>query len=249
MKSLLCCRLLAILVPAGFWVSCEKSSEPQQSGSLSLSSYYSVAPAPTGSRGELRKSPGVLAVDSIRISRARFVLRDIKFKTQSDSMNYRTDPFVLELNLAGGVQAIAASDVPFNTYRRIEFDVHRVESPEISRLPQLEQAKFTEFLAAERYSIIIEGTVYKTGQAQQSFVFRSKIDAKQKVDLSPELVVSEAAPAANVTMLISSADWFKSSGVLLDPTDPQHESAISENLKSSIRVYKDNNRDGSKDPN
>jgi hypothetical protein len=215
---------------------------------LSFSSRYSTAPAPAGSLQSLRKEAGALAVDSVRINRARFVLRDIKFKTQSDSMNYRTDPFVLELSLSGAVQSVSALDVPFNTYRRIEFDVHRVEAPEISRLPQSDQSAFTEFLAGERYSIIIEGMVYKTGMQPQSFVFRSKVDAKQKIDLMPELVVSESAPEANVTMLISSADWFKASGALLDPTDPNNESQISENLKSSIKVYKDNNRDGSKDP-
>mgnify|MGYP001573229055 FL=1 len=245
LQFVLCLAVALIILGTG----CDKSTEPKTTGMLSFSSLYSTAPAPAGSLQSLGKQAGALAVDSVRINRARFVLRDIKFKTQSDSMNYRTDPFVLELSLSGAVQSVSALDVPFNTYRRIEFDVHRVESPEISRLPQSEQAKFTEFLAGERYSIIIEGTVYKTGQAPQSFVFQSKINAKQKIDLQPELVVSEAAPTANVTMLISSANWFKSSGVFLDPTDAMNEIEITENLKSSIRVYKDNNRDGLKDPN
>ena len=82
----------------------------------------------------------------------------------------------------------------------------------------------------------------------QPFVFRSKIDARQKIDMVPELGVSETSPVANVTLLLSSANWFRNpGGVLLDPSNTENESPISENLKNSIRVFKDNNKDGSKD--
>ncbi len=64
------------------------------------------------------------------------------------------------------------------------------------------------------------------------------------------LLFASTAPAVNATMLISSGGWFKSSSsVLLDPTDPQNENRISDNLRASIKVFKDNNEDGSKDAN
>ncbi|HWP81273.1 MAG TPA: hypothetical protein VNN76_01310 [Bacteroidota bacterium] len=231
-----------------FLVSCEKSSEPSTTGDLSLSSAYSKAAPPATMVNTLSKSHGAMAVDSITISRARLVLRDIKFKSSVDSLTFKSEPMVLELSLTGAAQSIGVINVRFGTFNRIEFDVHRIEASEITSLPASEQAKFNDFLVDQRYSIIINGTVYSTGAAPQSFTYRSKIDAKQKIDLVPELVLSEANPVANATMLVSSANWFRSSaGALVDPNDPNNEGIIDENLKASIRVFKDNNRDGSKD--
>lgn len=192
---------------------------------------------------------GAVAIDSLRIARARFVLRDIKYKTQSDSSNFRAAPFVLELNLSSTIQDISVAGVPLGTYRRIEFDVHRISANDVSSLPASEQAQFQDFLAGDTYSIIVSGTTYTGGQAS-AFTFRSRVNVKQKIDLAPEIVVSEPSPAVNATMLISSSGWFKSSsGVLLDPTDPLNENTISDNLRASIKVFKDNNKDGSKDAN
>ena len=228
------------------WMGCSKSTDPSTSGTLSLTSVYTksvVAP-----KSGLSKSSGMMAVDSVVISRARFVLRDIKFKSTSDSLTFKSEPLIVELNLSGSMQNVSVKDVPFGTYSRIEFDVHRVESTEVALLPLAERAAFADFLASQRYSIVINGTVYKTGVAPQAFTYRSKVDAKQKIDLSPALVVSASSIAANSTMLISSANWFTNSiGALVDPVDPNSEGVIDENLKNTIKVFKDNNKDGSKD--
>ena len=232
------------------WIGCEGSTDPTRTGSISLVSRYSPTAAPATSLSIAGSNAGVLAVDSVTITRARLVIRDIKLKSSSDSLNFRTDPMVVELNLASANQNIEVKEVPFATYRRIEFDVHRTQQSEISGLPATEQAKFADFLAGEVYSVIVEGMVYRTGQSGASYVYRSKINAKQKHDLMPELTVSEQAPEANITLLISSGGWFRnSSGALVDPTDSNSEGVIDENLKASIRVFKDNNRDGLKDNN
>lgn len=221
---------------------CDNSTDSKPTGgTLGMSSKYTTT--------TLAKGGQSAALDSIRITRARFVLRDIKFKSpKGDSSNFRTAPMILELSLNGSVQTVGSIEVPFGSYSRIEYDVHRVEQPEISSLPASEQAQFAEFLADERYSIIINGVVYNTGAAPDTFVYRSKVDAKQKVDFDPTIDVSEAAPTVNATVVISSANWFKNqTGALVNPEDPNNEGVIDENLKASIKVYKDNNKDGSKD--
>ncbi|HCA79405.1 MAG TPA: hypothetical protein DEP53_06680 [Bacteroidetes bacterium] len=242
------------LLLAALWSSgCDKSTEPAQtSGELSMTAKY------TTSGTALLKSSGispestaeVAAVDSIRITKARFVLRDIKFKTAGeDSASFKATPIVLTLNLSETPQTIAVVPMKFGTYRRMEFDVHRVEQSIISNLPAADQAQFADFLAGERYSIIVEGVVYRNASATgTTFIYRSKVDAKQKIDLNPELVITEGSTTVNATILISSAQWFRAqNGSLVDPTVSQSEGVIDENLKSSIRVFKDNNKDGSKD--
>lgn len=237
-------RIIAVMtvLVAAFVIGCSDSTSPATDGQFSLSTRYTVQTV-------LAKASGGAAVDSLRVTRARLVLRDIKFKTPGeDSLNFRSQPIVVDLALAGAVQQIGLTTVPFGTYNRIEFDVHRVEAPEIAALPSAEQAGFADFLAGERYSIIVEGTVYRTGLAPASFTYRSKVDAKQKIDMSPAVVVSEGTSQVNTTLVVSSAGWFTTTGgALVDPTDPNNEGVIDENLKASIRVFKDNNRDGSKD--
>lgn len=241
---------LTFIVLALVWIGCEGSTDPVRTGSISLGSRYSSAAPPAASLTIAGSSAGVLAVDSVTITRARLVIRDIKLKSSSDSLNFRTEPMVVELNLASANQNIEVKEVPFASYRRIEFDVHRTQQSEISAFPAAEQAKFADFLAGEVYSVIVEGMVYRTGQSGTSYIYRSKINAKQKHDLSPELSVTEQTPEANITLLISSGGWFKNSnGTLVDPSDPNSEGVIDENLKASIRVFKDNNRDGLKDNN
>ncbi len=247
MKYIFVIVLMSLLT--AFLAGCDKSTEPSKQGSLSFSSRYSSSVPPQAIISAIYKSGAVAAVDSIRISRSRFVLRDIKFKSATDSMNFQTAPMVLDLNLSSAVQTIRVTEVPFKTYERIEFEVHRVESTDVNVLPPAERAVFSDFLAGDRYSIIIEGTVYRTPESDISFVFRSRISAKQKVDLIPLLVINESNPVVNTTLLISSGNWFSGGGGLLDPTDSRNENSISDNLKNSIRVFKDNNKDGSKDPN
>ncbi len=238
MRSSITVAAVLALLAAG----CSDSTSPATDGQISMSTRYTTQTV-------LAKTQGGAAVDSVVISRARLVVRDIKFKTQgAESLNFRTAPMVLELSLAGAVQSIGTSTVPFGTYNRIEFDVHRVEAPEIAALPAADQTAFTDFLAGEKYSIIIDGTVYRTGLAPAAFIYRSKVDAKQKIDLSPAMVLDASTTTVNATLVVSSAGWFTNSvGALVDPTDTNNEGVIDENLKASIKVYKDNNRDGSKD--
>lgn len=231
----------AALLAFAAW-SCDSSTESESTnGSLSMSSKYTSA--------MMLKTGNAAGVDSIRITKARFILRDIKFKSPSgDSSNFRTLPMILQLQLDGSVHSIGSITVPLGSYSKIEYDVHRVEQPEISSLAASEQAQFAEFLAAERYSIIINGIQYKTGAAADTFTYRSKVDAKQKVDFDPAIAVTQASPSVNATVVISSAYWFKNQlGVLVDPKDANNEGIIDENLKASIKIYKDSNKDGIKD--
>jgi len=221
---------------------CESSTDTKVTeGTLSMSAKYTTV--------NLLKSSSPAALDSIKITRARFVLRDIKFKSpKEDSSNFRTQPMVLELKLNSSLNTIGSMTVPLRSYSRVEYDVHRVEQPEISSLPASEQSQFADFLAGEKYSIIISGIIYNSGAVPDTFTYRSKVDAKQKVDFIPAIDVTEASPSVNATLVISSAKWFKNqTGALVNPKDTNNEGVIDENLKASIKIYKDNNKDGSND--
>ena len=219
-----------VLVSGVLLMSCKEDSAAPAitKGSLSLKSEYTTV--------VLAKTSGTAAVDSIKILRARFCLRDVKFKNVvEDSMNFKASPFVLDVNLTGTAQTVGVADVPFGTYKRIEFDVHRLERPDIAGLTDTLQ--FVDFLKDERYSVIISGRMYIGGK-DSAFTYRSKIDAQQKIDILPNLVVSEQANTVSTTLQISSANWFKFNNVLLDPTDKNNEGKIDEAIKVSIKLKK-----------
>lgn len=240
--------LIATVTTTLFLWSCADSPTEPTGGQLSMTSFYTVTAPPAATSRLAASSVSGLAVDSISISRARFVLRDIEVKSTTDSVKLRTQPLVLELNLGSTLQDVGVTNVPFGTYQRVEFDVHRVDSSDLNGMSTSETAPFADFLGGERYSIIIDGTVYSNGDTGRVFQFQSKVDAKQKYDLTTPIVISGTSTSANVTLVINSAGWFKnSSGVVLDPSDVNNESMIGENLKASIRVFKDDNKDGIED--
>lgn len=266
MKKTLFWGIGLLLFVSFYWLGCNNATNPVGSnanslGKVSMSAVYSPQPV-TG----MQKANSVNAVDSIRITRVRVVLRNIKLKaednenevemetddhgdkeTDDDSSKAKLSPFVLELNLSGSTQQISISDVPFGTYDEFKFQIHRVNQNEISNLTPAEQAKFADFLSGERYSIIIDGNIYKNGQVTP-FTFKSKIDAEFELKLSPKLVVNQTQITLNITLEVSSAGWFvDANGALVDPSDPNNAGLINSNLKNFLHAFKDNNRDGKED--
>ena len=197
-------------------------------GTISLNSSYTTSAI-------IGKLSSVTGVDSVIISRARFVIKDLKFKSATeDSLNFKTAAFVLDLNLNGTEQNIAISEAPYGSYKRIEFDVHRIEAKTITG--RTDTAQFADFLKDEKYSVIISGTVRLNGK-DSAFTYRSKIDAKQKIDINPPLTISKDTANVNTTLRISSANWFRNkSGVFVDPNDKNNEGIIDENIKISIKL-------------
>lgn len=218
-------------------ISCSSSTEPVTSGSLTFSTKYT--------KTALAKIGNLLAVDSIKITKATYLLREIKFKSQNDSTDglYKTTPLVLELNLDGNVQEVASQNVPFGTYTRLEFDIHKAEANDTLSMSADQRTKIRPFFAGDKYSIIIEGIIYE-GTTQRSFVYKSRLNVKQKIDLVQPIAVSGTEPAVNTTMLISSNGWFKENNSILDPSDSKNETKIDNNIRSSVRAYKDKNKDG-----
>lgn len=228
--------IIVFLGPLLAFNACSDSTGPETNGNINLSAKYSTA--------ALQKV-GIAAATDVMINKVTYILREIKFKSQKDSTDgmFKTTPLILELNLTGSVQDIGGLTVPFGTYNRLEFDIHRAEAKDTTSMTAEQKIKIRPFFVGDRYSIIIEGTVID-GVTQKNFVYKSKINMKQKIDLAQSLVVSESDNSINTTMFISSWGWFKDGNNILDPTDTKNESKIDNNIKQSIKAVKDKNKDG-----
>lgn len=244
-----------------YLVGCSSPVGPASSspGSVALSTIYSSSPIST-----MGKTSSVNAIDSIKLSRVRVIFRNIRIKSEeneevemndehsgdgssNENSTKKLKPFVLDLNLSGTMQQISLTDVPTGTYNRLKFQIHKVNKNEIDSLSASEQAAFTDFITGGNYSIILNGTVYKNGQAT-AFTYKSEIDVEIEQNLVPPLTINQSQTNINLTLAVSSAGWFvDKNNNLLDPTDQQNFSVIENNLKSFLKAFKDNNKDGKED--
>ncbi len=229
---------------------CKDSPTTSDGGQVSFTVRYVSTPRTT----ILAKASAVMAVDSLRITRARVVVNNIDFEggdedSENDDMEFSTAPMVVELNLADSIQTLIAANVPFGSYSEIEIEIKAPDDSALAALSPADRAAFADFVAGPRYSVIIEGVQYQNGATTpQPFVFSSAIYAEQESELNPPLVVSADNPMTNITMAVYSAVWFVGpGGALLDPTDPGNKTTIAQNIKQSIELYKDDDQDGDDD--
>ncbi len=220
--------------------SCSDSTSSNQdsprlrlNASVSQSSSNPIAP-PT--------SPSAQSVSGhVNITEAKFLVRRIEFKSalDQDSLDFNTEPFVLNLNLDGGITEVVISDIDPGLYDEIEFDIHKPEDFETPPDPEFRIGDSGD----ERFSIIIKGTANN-----ESFVFRSNENFDHEIDLSPNLSITESTDIVDITLSIDTSLWFTGPlGEELDPNNPDQIDEIEESVVRSFEVFKDDDRDGIED--
>ena len=217
---------LILTLLLGMILSCEESNElPEATASLS----FAVE------QGSLAKA----ANDHVALDSVKILLKTIQFHSvdESDSMDYKSDPQVVRLDLAGGVNTLSASAIPMGTYDKVSFRIHKPEDTETPSDPDFKIGDSGN----ERFSIIAGGT--HDGQA---FLFRSSKSSKQRVNIDPPLVVEEEGLELNVTLSVDVSTWFiDEDGEHLNPLDEGDENEIDKAIRRSFKGFRDDDRDGS----
>lgn len=192
----------------------------------------------------------VTGSDTLVITRARVVLRDIELKPQEtascdDSMGpgceeIELGPFLVDLPLTEGAQQEFEIEVPAASYSEIDFEIHKVgnDPADLAFL-----AQHPEF---EDISIRVDGTFNGS-----SFVFTTDLNEEQELMLVPPLVVTDST-RTNVTIRVLLDSWFRSpTGTLVDPATANkggiNEGLVTENIKQSLDAFEDADSDGSDD--
>ena len=246
-------RLLLLPVAALALAACSDSVGPNARRALLFS--FSTA-APTNVTGAaLSRSPGFDVVvgggtaDSIVIDTAQVLLREIELKGESaacvrgdedsdeDSDGceaLKLGPELVTLPLTPGTASPLSAMIPPGTYDEMEFEVHRVGDDDDDRRDSLFVAQHPEFRNA---------SVRVTGRYRgERFVYTSALSAEVKVEFDTPVVVDDAA--ANVTVHVDVASWFRSAtGATLAPTSA-NASVISDRIRASFRAFEDSDRDG-----
>ncbi|MFQ5550233.1 MAG: hypothetical protein ACE5FJ_03235 [Gemmatimonadales bacterium] len=229
--------------------ACSDSTGPdgqqtQVSLSFSTARPASAAPAPVSF---FLSDTVVAGGDSLIITRARLVLREIELRRLSapecmeedDCEKFATGPLLVDLPLNGATAQAVSIAIPPDTYTEIEFEIHKPSNDTQADQDFIQQNP--DFADA---SIRVEGTFNGT-----SFAFVTDLNEKQEFDLVPPLVVTETELSTNVTIRVDLAAWFADGqGGLVDPDSGNkggaNENLIKDNIRTSIEAFEDEDRDG-----
>ena len=242
-------RKLAVLGMAAALAACSDGTGPGAARTVSLTFTTGAAGGPLLSRMGVADDTITSGADTLIITSARIVLREIELKAVNDDacdvgMNdddgceeFETGPMLVDLPLNGAAQTAITIEATPGSYDRIDFEVHKTEGAG-------DAAFIADNPEFDGLSIRVEGTWNGT-----PFVYTSDLDVEQENQLTAPLVVSDNA-GTNVTLRVDISTWFRDqNGVLVDPASGnlggQNESIVKENIKVSFHAFEDVDRDGS----
>ena len=263
-------RLAGATLAVGLLVACGEGAGPTNGAQVTFN--LSTAPATSAAAAFLSDTQAT-ATDTLVLDKVELVLRDIRFKRVEDSgceddgteqdirtasmheddghdgvadacESFNAGPFLLDLPLGPGVSHGFSVVVDTGTYDQVRIKLHKPEDDS-------GDPRDVQFLAdhPDFNKISIRATGSFNGTA---FTFESDVDAEQRMDLVPPLVVSTAGSNVDVTIQVDLSTWFQdAAGGLIDPASANHgganESLVTQNILTSFHAFRDDNRDGEDD--
>lgn len=190
---------------------------------------------------------------TITITSVEVVVRDIELERMSDDdcdsipnsgdlcEKFETGPAIFDVPMDGSVVTTRTiSDVPFDTYDELEFDVHKPSLPE-------DAAFVTANPTFADISIRVRGL---KSDGVTPFLYETDLNETQEIVFPEPLVVNADSGPVNVTLTLDVDGWFRDlAGALLpDPESANKggadENLVKDNIRASIDVFEDNNHDG-----
>lgn len=232
-------------------VACGDATGPTSGDSVTLSATSGGSGSASTSRAgpsfSIEQSDGT---NSLTLTRVAVVARDVELEAvdaecaeedgeETGCRDFESGPVLLELPLDGDVATVATVDVPEGTYDEVEFNIHRP-----TRGSEEDNALLQSHPDFEEVSIRVEGDYNG-----DSFVFEQDLMETQERTLSPALEVAGDGSSVNLTLRLDVTTWFTDGdGGLVDPETANkggsNENLVEENIKTSIDVFEDADRDG-----
>lgn len=239
--------------------ACSDGTGPTGSGTASLSLSLATSAMPSGSAASTTAGAETftLGATTIEFTSVQVVLKSVKLvRASSDDCEsgddepsddsceaLRLGPQLFDVPLTAGAQRILTVDVPADTYRRLKFHVHKPENDGNT----VDQAFLAANPSFEKVSIRAEGMFNGT-----PFTFETDLNAVQQITFNPFLVVDAGGPV-DLTMFLDLGAWFQdpSGTAFVNPLSAlkggQNENLVEQNIKSTIRVFRDDDQDGDDD--
>jgi hypothetical protein len=156
-------------------------------------------------------------------------------------VEYEDDPTLFDLPLGRGTVALGARRAPATDYNLLQLVVHKTDP-----------AKDGELLRANPdlagLSVRVDG-VLSHGGARHTFVFTTAFNEQEEIALDPAVIVPPG-DTLRVTIRVDVGSWFTSGDhqSLIDPGTAgpggQNENTVKDNIRTSLKAFRDSNRDG-----
>lgn len=177
-------------------------------------------------------------VDSIKIIRIRILMSRMMLFLENDSSTsqavIKTEPFVYDLSLTGGLVVLGNNDVPSGLYDKMKIEIHRFSTSELYQYEN--DPVFMDFATSERHTILIEGYTY-TDENPSTFVFKSNAVANLLLKLEPSLNLKDDSKTT-IAVQVDPNFFFKKWESILDPNDPKNAIDIENSLINTIKAFK-----------
>jgi hypothetical protein len=176
--------------------------------------------------------------DSLKISRVRILISELKLHrdkedTVAGDKTVKTGPMLITIDSSGS-RTFATGTVPPGTYDKLKFEFHRFSSSEVGQY--LSDTNFADFVTDDRYTFLIDGTVYNGGQAFP-FTYRSDVTANLSFKFEPSITL-DAGGNVIIVVQVDPEAIMKPEGKVLDPRDGSNESKLDKAIKEAIKALK-----------
>ena len=158
--------------------------------------------------------------------------------------SFNAGPYLLDLPLGGGVTRGFSVGVDTGSYDQLRIKIHKPEDDG--------DAKDVAFVAAHpefnKVSIRAVGTFNG-----QPFAFVTDLNAQQRMDLVPPIVVADSVTNVDITIDVDLTSWFSDgAGGLVDPNTGNkggvNDNLVNDNIRDSFHAFRDEDRDGHDGP-
>lgn len=244
-------RIITMAAVAALAAACSDGTGPSGNRTVSLSFATGLGGGAQFSRAGMLDDTLITDGDTLIITSAEIVLREIELKRADDDgceslgmddddgcEEFSTGAMLVSLPLNGQVTTPITIAPDTGVYDEIDFEVHKPESDGDDDAFLVDHPDF------DGVSIRVRGTF--NGVA---FTYESDLDVEQENELTDPIVVSDTTTATNVTMNVNLDAWFRTAGgSLINPSTAnkggQNEGVVKENIKVSFRSFEDRDRDG-----
>lgn len=223
------------------------SSSPTSSARKALSFSFATQPATAAASMDVTVGDGT---NTLVITKAQVVVRKLELKRSAAATCPETDtstddcdevkagPFLVDLPLTAGATSTLNGSIPAGTYRELELKIHKPTSTTADQAFVTANPNFADA------SVRVEGTYNGT-----AFVYTSKVTAQIELEFNPPITLD--ADNKNVTIKVNLASWFMNGTSVINPTTANpgqpNESLVNNNIRSSLRGFEDDDRNGHDD--
>jgi hypothetical protein len=153
-------------------------------------------------------------------------------------------PFYFDVPLDQSVDKMFSITVDPGTFDQLRIKIHRPRKDG----DQADQAFLVQHADLEGISLRVTGSYTPAGGTLKTFVYTSDLNAEEEIALVPPVTVVDQPASVDVTMKVDVDTWFRDSGGnFVDPSDPNNDILVRDNIRRSFHAFEDENHDGHND--